>query len=147
LTFGREADMHEGIYKIEFMTSRGKGTGVAVVYDGWIAGGDNRSYFMGRYSESGGRLTAVVTTGKHSEEDDRPSLFGTDVVTLSLEGHAANGAILMMGHASGHNDLMFSSRLTWLGEPMPHLAKVQHALTGGRALFSRISPGNGKSSA
>jgi hypothetical protein len=128
--------MREGIYKIEFMTSRGEGSGVAVVYDGWIAGGDGRAYFMGRYAEKDGRLTAVVTTGQHSEAHDRPLLFGTDIVTLNLEGQISHGAVLMTGHASGFPDLLFSSRLTWLGEPMPHLTQMERSLAAGRRVFS-----------
>ncbi|WP_315831669.1 GrlR family regulatory protein [Bradyrhizobium prioriisuperbiae] len=85
--------MKEGLYKIEFHTSQGRGRGIIYATGGKLRGGNSAFAFVGSYSVDGEEILARVTTTRHTEDPQFKPLFGTDVVTLVLRG-AANGNLI-----------------------------------------------------
>jgi len=45
--------MLKGLYKIEFKTAHGPGSGIAVARDGQMSGGNSAFAFVGSYLETG----------------------------------------------------------------------------------------------
>lgn len=75
-----------GLYSITFRAGpRGPiGSGVIVLQDRKLLGGDSSLLYEGTYQQNDGRFSATVTTSRHAF--DIPSLFGLDNATLSFAG-------------------------------------------------------------
>src|SRR5260370_38371144 len=72
-------------YSACFRSRQGEGTGVVVLNDGKITGGDNVSAYTGSYDADGDRFTASLAIGRHTQ--GQPSVFGIDNVDLTLAGN------------------------------------------------------------
>lgn len=82
--------MQEGLYKVEFHTVHGTGTGVVYAIDGKLRGGNSAFAFIGSYVEKPDGIQVRVTTQRHNADPAFKPLFGTDMITLTLKG-ADNG--------------------------------------------------------
>lgn len=76
--------LKDGTYAAWFKTPLGQGTGIAHVAGGKIWGRDSIMSYSGSCEVDGDRFTAVVALERHTE--GHPTVFGTDDLTLKLEG-------------------------------------------------------------
>jgi T3SS negative regulator,GrlR len=85
--------VRDGLYKVEFHTVHGTGSGVVYAVDGKIRGGNSGFAFVGNYSAKGEKIAVKVSTQRHNYDPGFKPLFGTDTVTLTLLG-TDNGEML-----------------------------------------------------
>ena len=78
--------MRTGLYKLKFQTPFGESVAMAVLTDGKIRGGDTGLFYLGTYQESGDKFSADVVTARHTYHGDIQSVFGTDIVHITLKG-------------------------------------------------------------
>jgi hypothetical protein len=83
----------QGLYKIEFHTVHGTGSGVIYAISGKLRGGNTGFSFVGSYSGAGDNIQAKVSTARHNDDPAIKPLFGTDMITLTLKGKE-NGEIV-----------------------------------------------------
>jgi len=91
--------MKNGLYQAKFSTPLGSGSGVVVANNGQFLGGDATIYYSGHYSEDNGAIKASLTTGRH--DPTGRSVFGTDNVTIQLNGSTTDNSAQMSGNHSG----------------------------------------------
>ncbi len=85
--------MKDGLYKVQFHTSEGRGRGVVYATAGKFRGGNSAFAFVGSYTVEDGEIMARISTLRHTEDPQFQPLFGTDRVTLVLRG-SSNGEIV-----------------------------------------------------
>jgi hypothetical protein len=85
--------MKDGLYKVEFHTSRGRGRGVIYASSGKLRGGNSAFAFVGSYTITDDEIMARVSTTRHTDDPQFQPLFGTDRVTIVLRG-AVNGDLV-----------------------------------------------------
>jgi hypothetical protein len=78
--------LQEGLYKVEFHTVHGTGTGVIYAINGKLRGGNSAFAFIGSYADKPDGIQARVTTQRHNADPAFKPLFGTDMITLTLKG-------------------------------------------------------------
>jgi hypothetical protein len=107
--------VRNGLYTVETeMTDGGRGhaTGVIVLIDGKIAGGDAHFYYTGSYTADNGKWRGELTTFQHAKPVGVLPLFGGREVscgftgTYTDDGAVANGTALV-----GKTSVMFQTRL------------------------------------
>ena len=76
--------LENGNYSAWFRTSLGEGTGVVMLKDGEITGGDTVLAYTGSYSQDGNVFTVDIATKRHTP--GQLSVFGIDNVDLTLVG-------------------------------------------------------------
>jgi hypothetical protein len=79
--------LRNGSYSAWYRTRLREGTGVVVLHDGKITGGDASLAYTGTYFQNGDQFSAVVTTRRHTPGP--PSVFGIDNLDLTLTGKSA----------------------------------------------------------
>jgi hypothetical protein len=104
----------EGLWTAEFGSNTGGfGTGVIILRDGKMLGGDASYYYVGEYNFTGNDFRATLTTSPFIEGAE--SVFktvGRDLV-LDLAGALTEqGQILAKGHPRGMPELNFGVKLT-----------------------------------
>ncbi len=82
--------MREGLYKLEFHTIHGTGTGVIYATRGKLRGGNSGFAFIGNYTNRGDGIQVKSSTQRHNDDPGIKPLFGFDMITLTLKG-GANG--------------------------------------------------------
>jgi hypothetical protein len=85
--------LQEGLYKVEFHTVHGTGTGVIYAINGKLRGGNSAFAFLGSYAEKPDGIQVRVTTQRHNADPAFKPLFGTDMITLTLKG-AEDGSMV-----------------------------------------------------
>ncbi len=108
--------MKEGLYKVEFATQRGAGTGVALLSNGRVRGGDAGQYYVGTYTLSGNTLSAELTTDRHTSGPGHVSVFGADRVHIHLSGKIDRSRIVSTGTSPQAPGLAFQAILTHLAD-------------------------------
>jgi hypothetical protein len=78
--------LQDGLYKVEFHTVHGTGTGVIYAINGKLRGGNSAFSFIGNYAARGDGIHVKVTTQRHNPDPAIKPLFGTDMITLTLKG-------------------------------------------------------------
>lgn len=78
--------MREGLYKVEFHTVHGTGTGVVYATAGKLRGGNSAFAFVGNYVDRDEGIQVKVSTQRHNADPAFRPLFGTDMITLTLRG-------------------------------------------------------------
>ncbi len=73
--------MQNGLYIVRFETPLGQGSGVVVVRDGSIGGGDTGTYYRGSYTTENGTATATISVGRYLPGW---SVLGVEAATLKL---------------------------------------------------------------
>jgi hypothetical protein len=87
-----EASLREGLYKVEFHTVHGTGTGVI-------------------YATCG-----KVSTQRHNHDPDFKPLFGTDMITLTLRGAENGDMVDFEGTALQLPGVTFKAVVTRIGD-------------------------------
>ena len=76
--------MQAGLYKVQFHTVHGTGSGVIYAIDGKLRGGNSAFAFVGSYSGQGESIQVKIATERHNDDPSFKPLFGTDRITLTL---------------------------------------------------------------
>jgi len=103
--------MRDGLYKVQFDTQRGTGSGVVFLQGGKLRGGDSRTYYVGTYAENGRQFTARVTTDQHTDVPGMSSVFGVDRAHITLLGTSTVDSAEMTGTAAEAPGISFRARL------------------------------------
>ena len=103
--------LREGSYSAWFTTAKGQGTGIVQFVAGKISGGDSILTYTGRYETQGDRLTAIITTRRHTA--GHASVFGLDDLTLNVEGTCSGATCRCWGFAAEAPDLPFEATLVF----------------------------------
>jgi hypothetical protein len=106
--------LRNGSYSAWFRTQQGEGTGVVVLNDGKISGGDNVSAYSGSYVVDGDKFTASLASRRHTQ--GQPSVFGIDNVDLTLTGKFTPTTASCTGTAKQAPDLTFEAALIRMGD-------------------------------
>jgi T3SS negative regulator,GrlR len=101
--------LRNGSYSAWFRTQQGEGTGVVVLRDGKITGGDNISAYTGSYVVDGDKFTASLAARRHTK--GQPSVFGVDNVDLTLTGKSTPTTASCTGTALQAPGLTFEAAL------------------------------------
>jgi hypothetical protein len=78
--------LQEGLYKVEFHTVHGTGSGVIYATCGKLRGGNSAFAFIGNCSGAGDAIQVKVSTRRHNDDPSYQPLFGLDMITLTLRG-------------------------------------------------------------
>jgi hypothetical protein len=78
--------LQEGLYRVEFHTVHGTGTGVIYATSGKLRGGNSAFAFIGNYADKDDGIHVRVSTQRHTDDPAYRPLFGTDMITLMLKG-------------------------------------------------------------
>jgi hypothetical protein len=108
--------MRDGLYKTEFQTPMGLGTGVVFLQDGKLRGGDAALFYIGTFKQSGSEFTAEVVTDRHTQYPGIVSVFGKDRVHISLKGSSTLDSAVMQGTAIEAPGLKFTAKLSRIGD-------------------------------
>ena len=73
--------MQDGLYKVDFHTIHGTGSGVVYATCGKLRGGNSAFAFIGNYSSAGDAIQVKVSTQRHNDDPSFKPLFGTDMIT------------------------------------------------------------------
>ncbi len=106
--------INEGLYKVEFATQLGGGSGVVLMSNGTIRGGDSIMYYAGTYSESGDEFKATVSVARHTSGSSMFSVLGVDNGTLILIGRSNGGMVEARGSTPQNPGISFQATLTKL---------------------------------
>lgn len=104
--------MQNGLYKVSFITPKGQGTGVVVITDGSIKGGDASMYYTGTFEEKNNQVTGKLRVRKHSDVPGIVSVFGLDDIHLSLQGTSTNTSATIEGFAAEAPQIPLQAQLT-----------------------------------
>ena len=108
--------MRDGLYRVQFQTQRGMGTGVVYTQGGKMWGGDAALYYVGSYTQTGDKLTANVMTDRHSQVAGIASVFGIDKVTITLEGTVKGDTVTCNGKAAQAPGVTFQATLSRISD-------------------------------
>jgi len=78
--------MRNGIYRVSYDSTRGAGSGVSILNNGRISGGDKTHYFAGTYSEHGTCFTGEVEARRHYRDAAPPTVPDLDILHYVIEG-------------------------------------------------------------
>ena len=102
--------LKNGRYSSWFKTRLGAGSGVVIIADGKISGGDVALSYEGFYADDGENLTATIRTWRHAE--GAPPVFGIDDLEITVSGKSPSGKIVSAsGFAKQVPDLPFDVTL------------------------------------
>jgi hypothetical protein len=101
--------LRNGSYSAWFRTPQGEGTGIIVLSDGKLTGGDTMLAYAGTYFQNGDRFSASVRTQRHTP--GQPSVFGIDNLDLTLIGKSTPTTASCAGTAKQAPDLPFEATL------------------------------------
>lgn len=114
------AGVRSGLYTIETKMvdgGRGHATGVIVLRDGKIAGGDAHFYFTGSYTAADGKWRGELTTFQHAKPTGAVPLFGGREVTCGFTGTYSHDSAVVSGTALvGKTSVLFESCLKFREE-------------------------------
>ena len=109
-------DLQEGLYKVEFHTVHGTGTGVIYATSGKLRGGNSAFAFVGNYVDKGDGIHVKISTQRHNPDPAFKPLFGTDMITLTLKGTDNDGMVDLEGNALQLPGLNFKAVLTRISD-------------------------------
>jgi hypothetical protein len=111
----REGDIVNGLYSISLRTLDDIGgglSGVMLLHDGRILGGDAFFYYLGSYSCAGGRWRGEIVNQEHTPARGQVPVFGGHEVGIGFSGHYdAQGAELQATALAGKRSLQLSAML------------------------------------
>jgi hypothetical protein len=101
--------LRNGSYSVWFKTPKAGGTGIVVLNDGKLIGGDTVLAYTGTYFQNGYSFLASVKTRRHAP--GQPSVFGIDDLDLTLIGKSTPTTASCTGTARQAPDLTFVATL------------------------------------
>ncbi|MEH6405380.1 MAG: GrlR family regulatory protein [Sneathiella sp.] len=108
--------MREGLYKMEFSTSFGTGSGVINLRDGLARGGNSVLYYVGEYELRDNLLHLRVKYQRHSHKLNEASVFGLETAHVTITGEMTDDAIVISGIADEIPDMLLTGKITFLTE-------------------------------
>ena len=108
--------MREGLYKVEFHTVHGTGTGVIYATAGKLRGGNSAFAFIGSYVDKDEGIQVKVSTQRHNPDPAFRPLFGADMITLTLKGSASGDMVDFEGAALQLPGVAFRAVLTRISD-------------------------------
>jgi hypothetical protein len=108
--------LREGLYKAEFHTVHGTGTGVLYATSGKLRGGNSAFAFSGTFTDSGDEILVKISTQRHNHDPAFKPLFGTDMITLMLKGKQNGDMVDFEGSALQLPGVTFRAVLTRIGD-------------------------------
>jgi hypothetical protein len=109
--------LQEGLYKVEFHTVHGTGTGVIYATAGKLRGGNSAFAFVGTYTDKSDGTNVKVSTQRHNPDPAFRPLFGNDMITLTLRGTEHGGNMVdFEGSALQMPGVAFKAVLTRLSD-------------------------------
>jgi hypothetical protein len=112
----RGFELRDGLYKVEFHTVHGTGSGVVYATAGKIRGGNSAFAFIGNYSGTEDEINVKITTQRHYDDPAFKPLFGTDMITLTLKGTMIGDMIDFEGTALQLPGVVFKAVLTRIAD-------------------------------
>jgi T3SS negative regulator,GrlR len=106
--------LRNGSYSAWFRSPQGEGTGIVVLNDGKLTGGDTVLAYTGTYLQNGDRFSACVRTQRHTP--GQPSVFGIDDLDLTLTCKSTPTTASCAGTAKQAPDLRFVATLVPMAE-------------------------------
>ena len=108
--------MKNGIYKVEFKTQLGSGTGVIVVSENSAKGGDSLMYYTGTLEKvADNKIDIKIHVKKHSNVANMTSTLGLDDAHLILSGTSFGETATFHGRVEENPSVSFEAHLTFLG--------------------------------
>jgi len=108
--------LREGLYKVEFHTVHGTGTGVIYATAGKLRGGNSAFAFIGSYTDKADGTHVKVSTQRHNPDPAFRPLFGTDMITLTLRGTGDGDVVDFEGTALQLPGVAFRAVLTRMSD-------------------------------
>jgi hypothetical protein len=112
---GSKMTVKNGLYSIRIAMKdggRGHATGVIVLLDGQILGGDSHFYYTGTYTFKNGKWRGELTTYEHTKAVGLSMLFGGREVNCGFTGNYADGEAEVSGTALvGKTSILFEAVL------------------------------------
>jgi hypothetical protein len=108
--------LQEGLYKVEFHTVHGTGSGVLYATAGKLRGGNSGFAFIGNYNGKGDEINVKISTQRHNDDPAIKPLFGTDRITLTLKGTETGDMVDFEGTALQLPGVAFKAVLTRIGD-------------------------------
>ena len=78
--------MKNGLYKVTFQSSLGAGTGVVVLNDGRLLGGNSAISYVGTYRVVDNAIVASIETKTHTPVPGMENVLGVPDIVISLSG-------------------------------------------------------------
>jgi len=104
--------LQDGLYKVQFHTVHGTGSGVIYAVNGKLRGGNSAFTFIGSYSGEGDMIQVRIATDRHNDDPSFKPLFGTDRITLTLRGKESGSMVDFEGTALQLPGVAFKATLT-----------------------------------
>jgi hypothetical protein len=104
--------LQDGLYKVQFHTAHGTGSGVIYAIGGKLRGGNSAFAFIGTYSGEGDTIQVRIATERHNDDPAFKPLFGTDRITLTLRGKDGGHIVDFEGAALQLPGVAFKATLT-----------------------------------
>ena len=108
--------MRDGLYRVEFHTVHGTGTGVIYATAGKLRGGNSAFAFIGNYVGRDDGFHVKVSTQRHNPDPAFRPLFGSDNITLTLRGVENGDMVDFEGSALQLPGVAFRAVLTWISD-------------------------------
>jgi hypothetical protein len=108
--------LQEGLYKVEFHTVHGTGSGVIYATCGKLRGGNSAFAFIGSYNDDSGRIHVKISTQRHHDDPAFKPLFGADMITLTLQGRENGSMVDFEGAALQWPGVAFKAVLTRISD-------------------------------
>ncbi len=108
--------LRDGLYRVEFHTVHGTGTGVVYATNGKLRGGNSAFAFVGNYAAKDAGIHAKVSTQRHNPDPAFKSLFGIDRITLTLKGTDNGDMVDFEGEALQMPGVNFKATLTRIAD-------------------------------
>ncbi len=108
--------MREGLYKAEFKTPFGTGVGVMFLHSGKVSGGNSALYYTGGYSVKDDHWEADIVTRRHTLNLNVASVFGLDLVHVTMDGTVKGDEIIIEGVSSEVPDMQMHGKLIHLSD-------------------------------
>jgi hypothetical protein len=89
---------------------------VIVLHDGHLWGGDSSMFYNGKYELGPNTFHATIVTNVHTIAPHKPSIFGRDIVHITLDGTYLHDYCQVTGVAREVPDIPFKASLTKLGD-------------------------------
>jgi hypothetical protein len=107
--------LRNGQYSAWFRTPLGEGTGIVVLTDGKVSGGDTVLEYAGSYRQTGAEFTADVSTKRHTP--GQLSVFGIDNVDLAVTGRSTGITAFCRGRSRQEPGMDFEATLIRIADP------------------------------
>jgi hypothetical protein len=108
--------MLKGLYKVEFETPRQKAVGVIYADGSRLRGGNSAFSYIGSYIQEGVTVRGTISGKRHTEDPNKPPIFGVDTVNIAFEGISKGELAMCEGTASEAPSLRFKALLTRLAD-------------------------------